>query len=563
MSQERIVIVAGGNEGSEFLLQGELTIGRSDDNSIVVDDRQVSRQHACVEQTPAGTILKDLNSGNGVFVGDRRVIEYRLSDGDEFRVGPLTLRYEGTPQPIDFAFGSSSKVNFEDDIGGTVEASSAENVYQTLFASPRETVDAEQLQNMHKRLQAIYEANQIISSERDLHKLFARVMEQLFSLVHANNGIILLTQKGNGELKAVYEHIETEDSQIVVSTSIVKRAHDDGEAVLVYDAGGDARFDASASIVSGKIGSAMCVPLTYQDEKLGVIYVATQQTANAFAQSDLELMVALAGPAAIAIKNAAFVEELEEDFQSTLKVLANAVELKDHYTVGHTWRVTNFSMAIAEELGWDAEKLKEVEMGGVLHDVGKIGVPEAILSKPGRLDKEEFELMKVHPEKGASLMKDSRKMKPLIPYCLYHHERFDGNGYPHGLAGEDIPIEGRLVAVADTFDAMTSNRPYRKGLDPKIALEEIEKCKGSQFDPNCADAFIRAYHKGKISHILQEYHQRDEKSIVCPFCSTYVPVPVEADLGHVLQCAVCHRSMKLDQINDAYYGERIAETEVT
>lgn len=562
MSRERIVIVAGGDDGAEFALDGELTIGRGDGNSIVVDDRQVSRQHARVEQTPAGTILKDLDSGNGVFVADRRVVEYKLSDGDEFRIGPVTLRYEGEAQPIEKTAGSGSHVNFEDGIAGTVEASSVENVYQTLFASPRETVDAEQLQTLQKRLQAIYEANQIISQERDLHKLFARVMEQLFSLVHASNGVILLAAN-DGALESVYEHIEGEDSEIVVSRSIMKRAHDDGEAVLVYDAGDDARFDASASIASGKIASAMCVPLVYQDEKLGVIYVATRQRANAFTQNDLELMVALAGPAGIAIKNAAFVEELEEDFQTTLKVLANAVELKDHYTVGHTWRVTNFSVAIAEELGWDEEKLKEVEMGGVLHDVGKIGVPEAVLCKPGRLTKEEFALMKVHPEKGASLMQDSKKLKPLIPYCLYHHERFDGNGYPHGLAGEDIPIEGRVVAVADTFDAMTSNRPYRKGLDPKIAIEEIEKCKGTQFDPECADAFIRAYNKGKISHILQEYHQRDEKSIVCPFCSTYVSVPVEAELGHVLQCEVCHRSMKLGQINDAYYGERLAETEVS
>lgn len=565
MSEERVVVVSGVLEGKEFLLSGSLSIGRNADNAIFLDDKQVSRKHAVVQQTAAGTILKDLGSGNGTYVEERRILEFRLNDGDVFTIGGSTLRYEGQPAPPEKVAPQTtlgSQVRYDDAATGKVQASAAETVFQTMLSGPpRETVDAEQLRAAQERLAAIYKANEIISSEIDLKRLFERVMDQLFSLVPANNGVIMTADEETGALSAAYERLGGSESEIRVSLTIVNRAFDDGEAVLVYDAADDARFDAAASIAAGNIASAMCVPLVQQGEKLGVIYVDTRGSTNAFTNSDLELMVAFAGPSAIAIKNAQYVEQLERDFHTTLKLLANAIELRDHYTVGHTWRVTNFSVALAEELGWDEERKDLVEMGGVLHDVGKIAVEDAVLRKQGKLTDEEYAQMKIHPERGAALMRDCKKLEPLIPFCLYHHERYDGNGYPYRLKGEDIPVEGRLVAVADTFDAMTSNRPYRKGLDPEIAIEELEKNRGSQFDPQYVDAFIKAYRAGKISHILQVSLEKDEKSIACPFCSTYIPVPDDASLGDVFDCGVCHRNIKLNQQNEAYFGEILRETE--
>ena len=304
----------------------------------------------------------------------------------------------------------------------------------------------------------------------------------------------------------------------------------------------------------------MCVPLLHQGECLGVLYLDTHGTTNAFVQGDLELLVALAGSSAIAIKNAQYMHDLEQSYQDNLLTLVNAIEMRDHYTVGHTWRVTNFSIEIAREMGWDDEQLKQVYMGGVLHDVGKIAIPDAILGKASRLTEEEFAQMKVHPERGARLLGDVEILQQYIPYCLSHHERYDGKGYPFGLKGEDIPIEGRIIAVADTFDAMTSNRPYRKGLDPEIAIQELEKNKGTQFDPDCADAMIRAYRDGKIHKILQDYYKQDGKSVACPFCSTHIKTPEDAKIGDVLQCDVCHRRLKLIMENDAYYGELLPQT---
>lgn len=549
---------------------GSLTIGRSPENSLQLNDLQVSRRHCVLQQTPNGTIIKDLGSGNGTYIGDQRILEYRLSEGDIVQVGPFSLKYHAeagvamtTPRPIMQRPPSErASVRFEPaDVGSKVEAASADNVYKTFFQMPAGATSADQLRQTQKRLQAVYESNQIISSERDLKKLFERVMAQIFRLVPAHNGVILLKDEKKGEL--IVEHVRQGEGQgeVAMSSSIVTRAFERGEAIITYNAANDARFDAGASIIAQNITSAMCVPLTHHNDRLGVIYVDTRGTQSAFTQGDLELLVALSGPAAIAIRNAQYLAKLHKSYSDTLIALANSIELRDHYTVGHTWRVTNFALEIARAMGWPEERLKECEMGGVLHDIGKISVDDAVLRKPGHLTDEEFEKMKVHPEKGARLLQDIEFLAPCIPYALYHHERYDGRGYPFGLKGEEIPIEGRLLAVADTFDAMTSNRPYRKGLDPDYAISELEKGKGTQFDPQVVDAMVKAFKEGKIDRLLQDYYKKEEKSIACPFCSTYLRLPEGVEAGHEFPCGVCHRQIRLQFKNDMYYGELLARSE--
>ena len=574
IKRECVVLMTGPLQGTERDIVGSLTIGRSPDNGLQLNDLQVSRRHAVIQQTPAGTILRDLGSGNGTYIGDRRVLEYRLAEGDVVRIGPVEMRYESrvgdamtTPRPVVSPVAGldpRKSVRFHaEDSASKIEANAADNVYKTFFQVPRDAVNADRLRDAQKRLAAVYEANQIISSERDLRKLFERVMDQIFTLVPAHNGVILLKDERTGELVSEFVKRGDQQTEVAMSSSIVSRAFDKGEAVITYNAANDARFEAGASIIAQNITSAMCTPLTHQSETLGVIYVDTRGTRNAFTQSDLELVVALSGPAAIAIRNAQYVAKLQKAYQDTLIALANAIELRDHYTVGHTWRVTNFALEIARTLEWPEEKLRECEMGGVLHDVGKISIDDAVLRKPGGLTEEEYAKMRVHPERGARMMQDIEFLVPLIPYALYHHERYDGKGYPFGLSGLDIPIEGRLLAVADTLDAMTSNRPYRRGLDPEFAISEIEKGKGSQFDPTIVDALLKCYREGKIDRILQDYHKKDEKSIACPFCSTYMRLPEEAKVGYEFHCGVCHRGIRLQQENEAYFGEMVLRSDST
>ncbi|NIA12786.1 MAG: FHA domain-containing protein, partial [Nitrospiraceae bacterium] len=303
MTQDRIVLVSGAEQHSEYVLTTALTIGRNLDSSIYLEDPQVSRRHAIVESTPNGTFVRDLGSGNGTFVGDRRVVECRLTDGDIITIGGVELRFETAED------SGAMDVRFEFDIKGHVESSDADNVFETFFQTPTLATTSEQRHNAQNRLAAIYKANQIISSERDLRNLFHRVLDQIFSLVPAHNGVILLKDEKTGRLTTQCVKSGSDDTA-VISSSIVRRAFDGGEAVITYDAADDSRFGGHASIISQNIASAMCAPLTHHNQRLGVLYVDTRGTTNAFTKSDLELLVAFAGPAAIAIRNAQYVDEL-------------------------------------------------------------------------------------------------------------------------------------------------------------------------------------------------------------------------------------------------------------
>ena len=176
-----------------------------------------------------------------------------------------------------------------------------------------------------------------------------------------------------------------------------------------------------------------------------------------------------------------------------LTTLSRAIEARDPYTRGHSARVTKLAEAIALRLGWDEERLDLLKLGGPLHDVGKLGVSEEVLAKPGRLDEQELAQIREHPKLGARILLRVTALRGALPYVLYHHERWDGGGYPTGRAAEQIPLEARVLAVADAFDAMTSDRPYSRALDLDEALAEVARCAGTQFDPAIVRVFLELF----------------------------------------------------------------------
>src|SRR5919201_1451157 len=180
-----------------------------------------------------------------------------------------------------------------------------------------------------------------------------------------------------------------------------------------------------------------------------------------------------------------------------LSTLSRAIEARDPYTRGHSARVTRLAEAVARRLGWSEERLVSLRVGGPLHDIGKLAVSDDVLSKEGGLDEEEFAQIREHPRVGARILLRFAAYRQALPYVLYHHERWDGNGYPTGKAGKEIPLEARLLAVADAFDAMTSDRPYRRALTHGEALAEVERCAGTQFDPEIARIFLEVFAEEK------------------------------------------------------------------
>jgi len=191
--------------------------------------------------------------------------------------------------------------------------------------------------------------------------------------------------------------------------------------------------------------------------------------------------------------------QLEQAYEASLIMLANAIELRDHYTRGHVERVRDHALAIARQLGWSTGHMNHLSYGSILHDIGKIHIKENVLSKPGILNGSEWEEMKQHPVIGAEMIKNISYLLPATDIIRYHHERWDGSGYPDGLGGEQIPLSARIVAVADSFDAMITSRAYRIALTPEQAYEEIMRCSGSHFDPTVVLAFQRAWSEIRAS----------------------------------------------------------------
>ncbi len=236
--------------------------------------------------------------------------------------------------------------------------------------------------------------------------------------------------------------------------------------------------------------AALCVPLVVKGAVIGVLNVSKAESDEAFSRENLKIVASFAGQLAVAIENARLYVDLENTFLGTIGALAAAVDAKDPYTYGHSNEVTEYTLAIAEGLHLsDAEK-ETLRIAALLHDIGKIGIDSSILNKPGKLTAEEFDAIRSHPDIAANILGSLDFLREVVPLVHHHHEHWDGGGYPTGLSGESIPRGARIISVADAFNAMTSDRPYRAPLSREEAVRELHENSGNQFDPEIVTAFI-------------------------------------------------------------------------
>jgi putative nucleotidyltransferase with HDIG domain len=252
-----------------------------------------------------------------------------------------------------------------------------------------------------------------------------------------------------------------------------------------------------------EISSAMIVPLKIRDKVFGVITAVVNQGQKRFAERDLYYLSFLAQSAAQAIENLALYENIYENLFATLYAFVKAVEARDLYTQQHSSRVTGLSLILGRRLGCSKEELDILNFAGHLHDIGKIGIRDDILLKPGKLTNEEFEKIKDHPVIGANILEQIGLWEKERQIILRHHERIDGTGYPDGIKKKDIPFLARILSVADVYDAMASDRAYRKKMEDAVIIKIINEGGGSQFDPDVVAAFNRAYQAGKITHYME------------------------------------------------------------
>ncbi|NVM56570.1 MAG: HD domain-containing protein, partial [Desulfobacterales bacterium] len=215
--------------------------------------------------------------------------------------------------------------------------------------------------------------------------------------------------------------------------------------------------------------SIMLTPLSHRNSTIGAAAIVFEHDQDFVRQQTMKLLYLIAGFFSLSLENAYLFDDLKRGYFDTIRAVTNSIDARDPYTRGHSQRVGVIAKTIAEELDWSQEEKDVIDWGAALHDMGKIGIPDVILKKPGKLTDEENGVIKSHPSIGAEIVKEISFLEPIMPYVLEHHERYDGKGYPKGLAGDNISIKARLLAVADCYDAMTTDRPYRKGLETQTA----------------------------------------------------------------------------------------------
>ena len=363
------------------------------------------------------------------------------------------------------------------------------------------------LENIHLKEQlALYKIAEAMSSTIHLNSALMQVLKLTVKEYNADAASILFYDAGK-EHPFVLQALQTQPQTNLNRDFLDGRTSHSLMAVHAKDAEIENRYTSetgdSNSYEGAQVATYLSCPLLIRGRVIGVLNIQRSNFYREFSTGELQSLKIIASKAAYAISNSKLYDDLEKAYLSTILALANAVEARDHYTSGHTVRVTYLAELIAKELGWEDEKLFVLSMGCSLHDIGKIGVPDSILNKPGNFTDEERAIMKRHTELGARIVEGVSFLKPCVPYIVSHHESWDGSGYPLGLSKQEIPIEGRILAVADTFDAIVSDRPYRGRRNIEMALSELVNFAGKQFDPGIVQIFLDAVkkHRDKLEII--------------------------------------------------------------
>jgi HD-GYP domain-containing protein (c-di-GMP phosphodiesterase class II) len=541
-----LVLLNGPEEGERRSIGDGISIGRSSQCDLTLTHQLVSRNHAEIAPNGSMYMVRDLGSVNGTYLNGRLVSSAELQDGDQITVGDFTLRFnlaeEMSPSTDGFVVMYSSTPKKPPIRLHGEPAALQESLLST---------DAERAERARVRLETLVGVTQNLARLRELEVLYPMVVDEVMRILPAER-VALFRTTPDGQLEPqVARHAKDPDAAVEVSRTILDEVASNRICVLSADAVSDREYDDSASIMLQNIRSVLCVPIESKSELYGVLYLDAPGKEGAFTEDDLHFVSGVASVAAVSMANAMAVDavrstaqELNRAYLSMLAVLANAIEARDHYTIGHTWRVARFAQAIAGRLGWASDKINEIEVGGVLHDIGKIGVPDSILTKAGPLSRDEEEQMMLHPETGARMLRDVPSLRHVLPYVLHHHECYDGTGYPHRLSEQAIPIEARLLAVADALDAMTSDRPYRAGLDPGDAMAEIRENSGSQFDPVIVEALFQAYEAGELDPYLQA-EPVGQRAVICPHCSTSQTPGEDSIASGATTCPTCNRTLRL------------------
>ncbi len=477
--------VSGPIKGHVWENPNLIRVGRLAQFELMLEDPSVSRRHAEVRRLDSEWNVRDLESTNGTYINGNRLGagEHPLQPRDILQFGKVAFLVELSEATVDgpasdqMVVAATAKSGFDDGIR-------------------RLAFGRDSMPRAGDQLIALLRAGHHLVHLESEDQLLDSILNDAVSVLDAQRGAIVLAESEGPEPKLQLRALAVGNGEsrgrFHFSKRLTVRCFAKGESAL-YKNVQDEKDLVTQSIADGAMSSVLCVLLRTPRRKIGVLHLDRGFFQSPFTEDDLILADALAANVSAGIECAYLLRKQRELFLNTIMVLAQMVELRDEYTGGHTQRVTEYSMLLGKQMELPADQLGLIKTGTPLHDIGKIGISDEILRKPGRLTAEEFAVMQKHTTLGAEYLSTIPELASIIPIVRNHHERWDGTGYPDRLAKTDIPLLARIVSVADAFDAMTSARPYhlnKKGRPPEDAFGEVEAQAGRQFDPACAKAFL-------------------------------------------------------------------------
>jgi len=372
--------------------------------------------------------------------------------------------------------------------------------------------NAELFEEKNMRVRELTALNKLafsLGTNINLTTILNQAVKQVMAVTEADSGSIMLLDEADKILTIKAAHGLEEEimlkTQVEIGEGIAGWVALNQEPLILID-DTDPRF--KSELKRREIISAISVPLISKDKVIGVLNISRNKSADLFTKDNLNVAMSFAGQLAIAILNMQLYKDLENTFLGTISALAAAVDAKDPYTYGHSNDVTKYAIAIAEQMSLSEVEIDTIRIAATLHDIGKIGIDGSILNKPGKLNIEERKVINRHPAIAVNILESLDFLKEAVPLILFHHERYDGNGYPSGIAGDAIPLGARIIAVADSFNAMVSERPYRKAMSFEAAIKELKDNADMQFDSNVVNAFL-----GVLTKIRPEISNANLKAV--------------------------------------------------
>jgi len=445
---------------------------------------------------------------------DQNMFQYSVHGARNFLCGIPLLNAQGVFGAM-VSFGPNpytSYLNETKDAVAAYHADEMESFLSNLTTLVEESLDAkeevvEMAQELDQSLEDLYLYGKIATQIKTLRfsgSMLTDLIQELLENMRADAAFAWLPDSNQSDVQVVTTEF---DNRLLASKNFFKEliAMIPPDAPTIaenYFILNDSRNDAQYKDLAKAPYRFLAVRVQHREVYYGWLGLVSFNFREMFRHSELKLLISLAEQLAGVVANTDLYKDLERFVINMVKSLVFAIEAKDVYTRGHSERVSKYSMLIGAQFGLSDKEYNDLKWASILHDIGKIGIPEIILNKPGRLTDAEYAIIKEHPAKGAEILKPVEQLADSLPSIIYHHERYDGQGYPRGLKGEEIPLGARIIGVADTFDAINSSRAYRSPQSAQKAMTIIEEVAGSQLDPRIVKVFKQIY---------QEYLLIEEK----------------------------------------------------